>query len=593
MLMLVLPAMADSPVNLNHSVAAGHISTPASDAAAVAGIGAQGLNLNSVTFPVIDYSTLLSSWTPAPGYETPRMEMTNTGEARMNVFAGHDLAALGAGTAVGAILYAPSEADNPTFRADVAACTGATVDYFDARAGTPTVALLSAYDCVLVWANYAFADQVSFGNNLAAYVDAGGKVILGQWCLPTAGNYLSGAIMTAAYCPVTGTFYEGGAYNNDGTDCVHGGITSYESASYFDVATLVAGAFSDGTFNNPSNSLAVAWRADRKVYYSPGNTGALYSTGQWAQLLCNMCDCSSSDVDCVCSGAYSSGDRVVATLSNPQGASGLSMGWGGTVICGAIGYPPLLIQWDDWQSGHNGNGFCVCPVDSLPDYSGWYIDCTDVTPSVNVSCACGGAYNTGDRVMALVNNPTGQPDVYAGDHGTVISGYTGSSTIILISWDGVTSGHDGNGFADCPVTVLDNTSGWWVDCTEVAPVGSSADTIDVALNASPDSGSAPFVTTFTAQLNNLTTNFRLAAGKINVTLANGNYYTNWRAGFTTLSSLENFSTSWNVTIPALGAVMGTNTFALLGEDVTPSPYNQPPYAPSGDTDTSVETVVAN
>jgi hypothetical protein len=189
------------------------------------------------------------------------------------------------------ILYAPSEADNPTFRAEVAACSGLTVDYYDARVGTPDVALLSSYDCVLTWANSAYANNVLFGDNLAAYVDAGGKVILGQWCLPTAGNFLSGAIMTAAYCPTTGSFYEGGAYNGDGTDCVHGGVTSYESGSYFDVATLVIGASSDGTFSNPSNSLAVAWRADRMVYSNPGNTGGTYSTGQWAQLVCNMVNC--------------------------------------------------------------------------------------------------------------------------------------------------------------------------------------------------------------------------------------------------------------------------------------------------------------
>jgi len=194
------------------------------------------------------------------------------------------------GPGEGSILYAPSEPDNATFRADLAACTGATVDYFDATTGTPDAALLAGYDCVLVWANSAFADNVLYGDNLAAFVDGGGMVILGQWCLPTAGNYLSGAIMGSDYCPVTGNAYEAGSYNADGTDCVHDGVSAYAS-DYFDAATLISGALSDGTFSNPSNTLAVAWRADRMVYSSPGNTGNTYGTGDWVELTCNMYMC--------------------------------------------------------------------------------------------------------------------------------------------------------------------------------------------------------------------------------------------------------------------------------------------------------------
>ena len=36
--------------------------------------------------------------------------------------------------------------------------------------------------------------------------------------------------------------------------------------------------------------------------------------------------------------------------------------------------------------------------------------------------------------------------------------------------------------------------------------------------------------------------------------------------------------------------MGPNEFALVVEDVTPAPFNQPPYAPSGDTATDACTV---
>ncbi len=220
---------------------------------------------------------------------TPRMLVGNTGETLKYVFQGHDITPP-ADRGGPMILYAPCEADNATFRADLAACTGGTVDYYDPRAATPDVALLSGYDCVFTWVNYAYLDNVAMGDNLAAYVDGGGKVILGQWCLPTAGNYLSGAIMGTDYIPVTGSSFENGSYNEDGTDCVHDGVTVY-SSDYFDAATVVSGALSDGTFNNPSNTLAVAWRADRMVYYSPGNTGVTYGTGDWATVTCGMVLC--------------------------------------------------------------------------------------------------------------------------------------------------------------------------------------------------------------------------------------------------------------------------------------------------------------
>jgi hypothetical protein len=48
-----------------------------------------------------------------------------------------------------------------------------------------------------------------------------------------------------------------------------------------------------------------------------------------------------------------------------------------------------------------------------------------------------------------------------------------------------------------------------------------------------------------------------------------------------------------VTIPASGAVIGANTFTLHAQDVTPSPFNQPPYPPAGDTAVCQQTVTAS
>ncbi len=118
----------------------------------------------------------------------------------------------------------------------------------------------------------------------------------------------------------------------------------------------------------------------------------------------------------------------------------------------------------------------------------------------------------------------------------------------------------------------------------------ATDTVQVALSASPDSGILPLTTQFTAQLANLTTENRRASGRIDLVIANGNSYGNWRAGWTNLSSLEVFTQVWNQSFPALGTLVGANVFTITGVDVTPAPYNQPPFAPSGDTDNASVTV---
>ena len=61
---------------------------------------------------------------------------------------------------------------------------------------------------------------------------------------------------------------------------------------------------------------------------------------------------------------------------------------------------------------------------------------------------------------------------------------------------------------------------------------------------------------------------------------------------TNLSDSETYSTFWNQSLPALGSLVGNNVFTIIGADVTPAPYNQPPFAPAGDTDNDACTVVA-
>lgn len=120
---------------------------------------------------------------------------------------------------------------------------------------------------------------------------------------------------------------------------------------------------------------------------------------------------------------------------------------------------------------------------------------------------------------------------------------------------------------------------------------SGTGTVSCVYACSPGSGTLPF--TFQHQLtlqNRYKDQSRRMAARIDVTLGNGTLYGNWRAGFTNIDPLGQYYTQWNTILPAVGSVVGDNVFRLSAEDVTPAPYNQPPYPASGDTDTSACTV---
>ncbi len=139
-------------------------------------------------------------------------------------------------------------------------------------------------------------------------------------------------------------------------------------------------------------------------------------------------------------------------------------------------------------------------------------------------------------------------------------------------------------------------SGWNIDDVEIWGVGDDVtpptDTVQVTIGCTPDSGVLPFATQMAVSLANLTTENRRAAGRIDMVIGNGSSYTNWRAGWTNLSSGEVFSNMWTQNLPGLASMVGSNVFTLTGVDVTPAPYNQPPFAPSGDTDSDACTVTA-
>jgi hypothetical protein len=138
------------------------------------------------------------------------------------------------------------------------------------------------------------------------------------------------------------------------------------------------------------------------------------------------------------------------------------------------------------------------------------------------------------------------------------------------------------------------SSGWsnWISSFTIT-VPTIPDTLGASISATPSAGVLPFSSQFWVQLENLTSENRRVAARIDVTLGSGSDYTNWRAGWTNLGPVEVFSTNWLQNFPAFGSLVGDNVFEIIGEDVTPSPFNQPPFAPSGDTDTDTATVTAS
>jgi len=136
--------------------------------------------------------------------------------------------------------------------------------------------------------------------------------------------------------------------------------------------------------------------------------------------------------------------------------------------------------------------------------------------------------------------------------------------------------------------------GWNIDdlrlssfeCIDVPPT----DTVGASIDCQPDSGTLPLVSGITVQLQNLTGENRRAAGRLQLAVAGGSAYNNWRAGWTNLSPAEVYTAFWNQNYPALPTLIGVNTLTLEVMDVTPAPYNQPPHAAAGDTDSDMCTV---
>lgn len=116
-------------------------------------------------------------------------------------------------------------------------------------------------------------------------------------------------------------------------------------------------------------------------------------------------------------------------------------------------------------------------------------------------------------------------------------------------------------------------------------------TISAQMSCQPSTGTLPFSASMVVNLvNNVEDQARTVAGHLDLSLGNGVEYGNWRSGWVELGPEGWSHQTWNQPIPALFAFHGNSEFRLVTEDVTPAPYNQPPYLASGDVSSRFCTV---
>jgi hypothetical protein len=265
---------------------------------------------------------------PASG----ELQLTNLGQWLPVISTGNVITPSTSDGSTGKILYCPSEADDPAYRAAISAgAGGAQVDYFDTRIATPSVATLLQYDAVTTWANFAYLDPTSLGNNLATYNDQGGTVVLGAFCTYTSGNSLGGTIMTAAYCPVDSPLgtnhFTSSSYQGNGVTCIYNGVAAL-SCQFRDVLVTQGSGITDGTYAD--NEICHAYRGGTSVtqgecVYSNGSGAVqLGGTGQWGTAVGNACSCALTNL----SAWVDKGSALAGVSGNPSlvGTGDLSAG---------------------------------------------------------------------------------------------------------------------------------------------------------------------------------------------------------------------------------------------------------------------------
>jgi Putative Ig domain/Kelch motif len=160
------------------------------------------------------------------------------------------------------VLIAYAEAAVPSvLQCAIASQPGvASVDVFNANVATPTLFELQRYNEVVTYSNNLYADGVTLGNNLADYVDGGGKVVESFGAIYTGPHELGGRWLTGNYDPVIhstnlvfGSFTLG-TYN--AANPLMSGVSSLLSANYIGPPGLAPGGNDVARWNNGDFAVA-------------------------------------------------------------------------------------------------------------------------------------------------------------------------------------------------------------------------------------------------------------------------------------------------------------------------------------------------
>jgi len=308
------------------------------------------------------------------------------------------------------------------------------------------------------------------------------------------------------------------------------------------------------------------------------------------------------------------------------------------------GYDTVGILWDfdgddggftvagtgGWQWGTPGHGSCAGTADGnvwatvldggYPDNACWLLDspaidldgqggfiCIDHCYETEATFDGGVAWFTTDGAGYLHCEPLGGADGPIRGYDEPIcswvegrNGFTGiSGGWVTDCWD-LTGDAWGGGQLSVRLAFASDSSfggaGWMIDAVTLYQNSTSLP-IDCDYTITPPSGTVPFSTVHRITLMNTLSGgpvyTRRIAGRIAVTIGNGMTYNPWRAGFTNVAPSGTYIAQFPVSIPALATVVGGNTFVLTAMDVTPAPYNQPPYPDSGGMCTGTNVVTAH
>ncbi|MHC4527610.1 MAG: trypsin-like serine peptidase, partial [Planctomycetota bacterium] len=108
-----------------------------------------------------------------------------------------------------------------------------------------------------------------------------------------------------------------------------------------------------------------------------------------------------------------------------------------------------------------------------------------IAPGCEQFC-CEPPYAPGDRVVLLVDNPSGAAGLLTGHCGTVICcDYDDLSQPVMVSWDNWANGHNSDGPCESAIHPYQPNTGWWMQCPEIAPGGVQP---DPPANPSPADG---------------------------------------------------------------------------------------------------------